>query len=59
MSIILLEKRGPIMVMTLNRPDAMNALGEEGDGPAIAAACNEPFRASRISCAMAIATTST
>ena len=39
MLIIELEKRGSIMLMTLNRPDMMNALGQEGDGPAIAAAC--------------------
>ncbi|KCZ51958.1 enoyl-CoA hydratase [Hyphomonas beringensis] len=52
MSIILLEKRGPIMVMTLNRPDAMNALGEEGDGPAIAAACNEIVADPEIRCAV-------
>lgn len=39
--IILTEKRGPIAILTLNRPDMMNALGQEGDGAAIAAACNE------------------
>ena len=41
MSILLLEKRGPIAVMTLNRPDMMNALGQEGDGPAVAKVCAE------------------
>jgi len=39
--IILTEKRGPIAILTLNRPDMMNALGQEGDGAAIAAACAE------------------
>lgn len=39
--IILIEKHGPIAVLTLNRPDMMNALGQEGDGAAVAAACAE------------------
>ncbi len=39
MSILLLEKRGPVAILTLNRPDLMNALGQEGDGPAVAAVC--------------------
>ena len=37
--IILIEKRGPIAILTLNRPEMMNALGQDGDGPAVAAAC--------------------
>lgn len=37
--IILTEKRGHIAILTLNRPDMMNALGQEGDGAAVAAAC--------------------
>lgn len=41
MSVIKLEKNGPIAVMTLNRPDMMNALGQDGDGVAIRAACAE------------------
>ena len=39
MSVIKLEKSGPIATLTLTRPDMMNALGQEGDGPAVAAAC--------------------
>ena len=39
MSLILTEKRGPIAILTLNRPDAMNALGAPGDGHQVAAAC--------------------
>ncbi|MEM8634025.1 MAG: crotonase/enoyl-CoA hydratase family protein [Pseudomonadota bacterium] len=39
--IILLEKHGPIAVLTLNRPDMMNALGQEGDGVAAASVCAE------------------
>lgn len=41
MSVIELEKKGPIAVLTLNRPDMMNALGQDGDGVAIRAACGE------------------
>ena len=39
--IILTEKRGSIAILTLNRPDMMNALGQDGDGAAVAAACAE------------------
>jgi enoyl-CoA hydratase/carnithine racemase len=38
---IKLEKQGPIALLTLNRPEALNALGEPGDGENIAAACAE------------------
>ena len=33
------ERDGPLALLTLNRPEAMNALGEPGDGDAIAAVC--------------------
>lgn len=39
MSIAKLEIDGKIGILTLNRPEAMNALGQEGDGDAFAAAC--------------------
>lgn len=39
MSLILTERRGHIAILTLNRPDAMNALGAPGDGDQVAAAC--------------------
>ena len=52
MSILLLEKRGPIAVMTLNRPEMMNALGQEGDGPAVAAVCAEVVADPSIRCAI-------
>lgn len=39
MSLILTEKRGPIAILTLNRPDSMNALGAPGDGDQVAEAC--------------------
>ncbi|MEZ5742984.1 MAG: crotonase/enoyl-CoA hydratase family protein [Sphingomonadaceae bacterium] len=39
--LVTIEREGAIAVLTLNRPEAMNALGEMGDGDAIAAACAE------------------
>ena len=41
MSVITLEKQGHVAVLTINRPEMMNALGQEGDGVEIAAACAE------------------
>ena len=38
-SIIKIDREGPVAVLTLNRPEAMNALGEAGDGESVAAAC--------------------
>ncbi len=49
---IKLEKRGPIAVLTLDRPEAMNALGEPGDGEEIAAACAQINADHRIRCAI-------
>lgn len=40
-SIIRLDREGPIATLTFTRPETMNALGEHGDGDAIAAACAE------------------
>ena len=40
------ELKGAIAVLTLNRPEAMNALGAPGDGDAVAAAC-EAINANR------------
>lgn len=37
--VIKLDRNGAIATLTLSRPEAMNALGEEGDGDAVAAAC--------------------
>ena len=39
--LVKLERDGAVATITLNRPDAMNALGEAGDGDAIANACAE------------------
>ncbi len=41
MSVIKLEKQGQIALLTLTRPDMMNALGQEGDGADVVAACAE------------------
>ncbi len=39
MSVLSLETHGPVALLTLNRPDSLNALGAAGDGKAVAAAC--------------------
>jgi 2-(1,2-epoxy-1,2-dihydrophenyl)acetyl-CoA isomerase len=49
---ITVEKKGPIAILTLNRPDAMNALGEPGDGEALRDACNQINRDHGIRCAI-------
>jgi enoyl-CoA hydratase/carnithine racemase len=49
---ITLDKRGAIAVLTLNRPDAMNALGEPGDGEKVRDACAEINRDKAIRCAI-------
>ena len=47
-----LEKQGGIAVLTLNRPEQMNPLGQEGDGPAFAAVCAEIEADPNIRCAV-------
>jgi len=49
---ILLEKKGPIALLTLNRPEMMNAIGQPGDGESIAAACAEINADMNIRCAI-------
>jgi 2-(1,2-epoxy-1,2-dihydrophenyl)acetyl-CoA isomerase len=39
MSLVTIEIRGAIAILRLNRPEALNALGQEGDGIAVEAAC--------------------
>jgi len=39
MSALLVEKTGHVAVMTINRPEARNPLGEEGDGELFLSAC--------------------
>ena len=41
MSMITLERRGPVAVLTLNRPESLNALGAPGDGDQVRDACDE------------------
>jgi enoyl-CoA hydratase/carnithine racemase len=41
MSLLTLEKRGHVAILTLNRPESLNALGAPGDGDAVAATCEE------------------
>jgi enoyl-CoA hydratase/carnithine racemase len=41
MSLLLLEKHGPMALLTLNRPDSLNTLGAPGDGEAIQAVCEQ------------------
>ncbi|NBC20648.1 MAG: crotonase/enoyl-CoA hydratase family protein [Alphaproteobacteria bacterium] len=38
---VLLEKRGPIAVLTINRPETMNPLGQDGDGAYFQRLCGE------------------
>lgn len=52
MSLVQTEIRGPIAILRLSRPDAMNALGQEGDGTAIEAACAQLNGDRSIRCAI-------
>lgn len=52
MSIVTIEKRGPIAILTLDRPEMMNALGRPGDGAAIEAACAAVNEDHAIRCAI-------
>ena len=52
MSVIKVEKSGPVATLTLNRPEAMNALGKMGDGDAITQACTEIADDANIRCAI-------
>jgi enoyl-CoA hydratase/carnithine racemase len=52
MSLLLVEKRGHVALLTLKRPESMNALGATGDGEAIRVVCEEVNRDSDIRCAV-------
>jgi len=40
MSLVTLEKRGHVAILTLNRPESLNALGAPGDGDQVREACD-------------------
>lgn len=50
MTVMTLESFGHVALLTLNRPEALNALGREGDGDQAAAVCNEINANSEIRC---------
>lgn len=52
MSVMQLAKEGPVAVLTLDRPDQRNPLGQEGDGAAVAALCAEIEADPAIRCAI-------
>jgi enoyl-CoA hydratase/carnithine racemase len=52
MSLLTLEKRGHVAVLTLNRPESLNALGAPGDGDAVAAVCEEVNADAELRCAV-------
>ena len=52
MTILTIEREGPVAVLRINRPEARNALGQEGDGEAIAAACDAVNRDPEVRCAI-------
>ena len=52
MSPLQLERHGSIALLTLNRPQAMNALGAPGDGEAIRSVCEEVGRDASLRCAV-------
>lgn len=39
MSALLVQQNGPVVTLTINRPESRNPLGEEGDGELFAGAC--------------------
>jgi 2-(1,2-epoxy-1,2-dihydrophenyl)acetyl-CoA isomerase len=51
-SVVDLAFNGPIATLTINRPEAMNALGEPGDGDAFAAACADIMANKAVRCAI-------
>ena len=52
MSMITLERRGAVAVLTLNRPENLNALGAPGDGDQVRAACEEINADQSVRCAI-------
>ena len=50
MALLEYELRGKVALLTLNRPEAMNALGELGDGDAVASICAQVNEDDRVRC---------
>ena len=49
---ITVEKRGPVALLTLDRPESLNALGAPGDGDAVAVACAKIDADPEVRCAV-------
>jgi enoyl-CoA hydratase/carnithine racemase len=52
MSALLVDKNGPIVTLTINRPESRNPLGEEGDGELFAGACQSINTDREVRCAI-------
>src|SRR5262249_6554466 len=52
MSVVLFEKTGSIVTLTINRPESRNPLGEEGDGDAFAEAAGRINADREVRCAI-------
>lgn len=52
MSALLIETQGPIVTLTINRPESRNPLGAEGDGDLYADACQKINRDRSLRCAI-------
>jgi enoyl-CoA hydratase/carnithine racemase len=52
MAVAKLEKEGPVATITITRPEAMNALGQLGDGDAMASICAQINADPEIRCAI-------
>src|ERR1700761_8459221 len=50
MTVLDLETRGHVAILTLNRPESRNALGAAGDGDAIAAVCERINADNKVRC---------
>jgi enoyl-CoA hydratase/carnithine racemase len=50
MAFVVIEKQGPVAILTFNRPESMNALGAVGDGAEIKAACESIAADTAIRC---------
>ncbi len=50
MSLLTFEKRGHVAILTLNRPESLNALGAPGDGDQVRAVCEQVNADSDIRC---------